>query len=68
MASLCRILSTRCNGTHRLLADARGAIMVEYTVLIGAIALIGSVGLILVGAAVMHNFNFVRGLLLCPLP
>ena len=42
--------------------------MVEYTVLVGAIALIGSAGLILFGAAVMHNFNFVRGLLLCPLP
>jgi hypothetical protein len=42
--------------------------MVEYTVLIGAVALIGSVGFIAVGVAVVKNFAFVRGMLLCPIP
>ena len=68
MPSFRRAPSTRFGGLHRLLRDARGAVMVEYTVLIGAIALTGSVALIAVGAAVMHNFHFARGLLLCPLP
>ena len=52
----------------RILADTRGAVMVEYTVLIGAVALIGSVGFIAVGVAVVKNFAFVRGMLLCPIP
>lgn len=51
-----------------LLSDTRGAAMVEYAVLIGAVAITGSLGLILVGAAVAENFEFVRGLLLCPIP
>jgi Flp pilus assembly pilin Flp len=42
--------------------------MVEYTVLIGGVALAGTVALVLVGAAVVRNFDFVRGLLLCPIP
>jgi len=52
----------------RILGDTRGAVMVEYTVLIGAVALIGSVGFIAVGVAVVKNFAFVRGMLLCPIP
>jgi Flp pilus assembly pilin Flp len=42
--------------------------MVEYTVLIGAVAIVCSGALVLIGAAVVHNFDFVRGLLICPLP
>jgi Flp pilus assembly pilin Flp len=52
----------------RIIRDTRGAVMVEYTVLIGAVALIGSVGFIAVGIAVVKNFAFVRGMLLCPIP
>jgi Flp pilus assembly pilin Flp len=42
--------------------------MVEYTVLVGTVALGGALGLVLVGAAVARNFEFVRGMLLCPIP
>ncbi len=51
-----------------LRADTRGAIMVEYSVLIGVVAIAGSLGLVLVGLALVHSFDFVRGLLLCPIP
>jgi Flp pilus assembly pilin Flp len=51
-----------------LRADTRGALMVEYSVLIGVIAISGSLGLVLVGLALVHSFDFVRGLLLCPIP
>lgn len=49
-------------------ADTRGALMVEYSVLIGVIAIAGSLGLVIVGLALVHSFDFVRGLLLCPIP
>jgi len=42
--------------------------MVEYSVLIGVIAIAGSLGLVVVGVALVHSFDFVRGLLLCPIP
>lgn len=48
--------------------DVRGALLVEYSVLIGAVAIGGSIGLVILGAAVVRNFDFVRGLLLCPIP
>lgn len=51
-----------------LRADTRGALMVEYSVLIGVIAIAGSLGLVVVGVALVHSFDFVRGLLLCPIP
>jgi Flp pilus assembly pilin Flp len=51
-----------------LRVDTRGALLVEYSVLIGVIAIAGSLGLVLVGLALVHSFDFVRGLLLCPIP
>jgi len=51
-----------------LRADTRGALLVEYSVLIGVVAIAGSLGLVLVGLALVHSFDFVRGLLLCPIP
>jgi len=56
------------NRLAELRADTRGALMVEYSVLIGFIAIAGSLGLIVVGLALVHSFDFVRGLLLCPIP
>ena len=52
----------------RLVTDTRGALMVEYSVLIGAIAIAASFGLVLVGTALVRSFDFVRGMLLCPIP
>lgn len=51
-----------------LYADTRGAMLVEYSVLIGVIAIAGSFGLLGVGLALVRSFDFVRGLLLCPIP
>jgi Flp pilus assembly pilin Flp len=51
-----------------LYADTRGALLVEYSVLIGAIAVAASFGLVTVGIALVHSFDFVRGLILCPIP
>lgn len=56
------------NGAKALYADTSGAVFVEYAVVIGAIAFAGSLGLIGVGVALVHSFDFVRGLLLCPIP
>lgn len=57
----------RCRLTA-LWADARGAVLVEYTILIGTLALAGIIGLIAVGIAVLNSFSFVRGLLLGAAP
>lgn len=51
-----------------LVADARGAVLVEYTILIGTLALAGIIGLIAIGIAVLNSFSFVRGLLLGAAP
>ncbi len=53
---------------RRLVEDTRGAVMVEYSVVVGAVALGGAVGLIAIGLAVAESFEFVRSLLLCPIP
>lgn len=42
--------------------------MVEYAVVVGGIALAGSLGLILVGAEVAKSLDFVRSMILCPIP
>jgi Flp pilus assembly pilin Flp len=42
--------------------------MVEYAVLVGAVGIAGAFGLVLVGAAVARNFEFVRSMLLSPIP
>jgi Flp pilus assembly pilin Flp len=51
-----------------LRADTRGAILVEYAALIGGVALAGAVGLVLVGAEVARSLDFVRSMILCPIP
>lgn len=60
--------SNQVNWAKSLFADTRGAIMVEYSVLIGVIAITASFALVGVGVAVAENFDFVRGLILCPIP
>jgi hypothetical protein len=49
-------------------ADQRGSVMLEYSILIGAVALAGALGLVVVGISVVHSFDFVRRLLLSPIP
>jgi Flp pilus assembly pilin Flp len=51
-----------------LYSDTRGAVLVEYAVLVGAVAIAGSIALVTVGLALVHSFDFVRGVLLCPIP
>lgn len=61
-------LLRKCSVAARLYEDTRGAVLVEYTVLVGAVALAGSLGIVLIGTAVAKNFEFVRGMLLAPIP
>lgn len=61
-------VATQRRWRSALLADARGAVLVEYTILIGTLALAGIIGLIAVGIAVLNSFSFVRGLLLGAAP
>jgi hypothetical protein len=51
-----------------LRADTRGSILLEYSVLIGSIALAGALGLVAVGIALVRSFDFARALLLSPIP
>ena len=51
-----------------LLRDERGALMLEYSVLVGTVALSCAVGLLIVGIAVLNSFGFVREILLSAIP
>lgn len=51
-----------------LRSDTRGAVLVEYSVLVGGVAIAGALGLILVGAEVARSLDFVRSMILCPIP
>ena len=51
-----------------LLLDERGALLLEYSILIGTVALACAVGLLVVGIAVLNSFGFVRELLLSAIP
>ena len=51
-----------------LLADTRGAVLLEYSILVGTVALACAVGLLVVGIAVLNSFGFVRELLLGAIP
>jgi hypothetical protein len=43
-------------------------VMVEYAILVGAMALGGAIGLVGVGIALVDNFDLVRSLILAPIP
>ena len=47
---------------------AEGGVMVEYAVLVGAMALGAAIGLVGVGIALVDNFDLVRSLILAPKP
>ena len=49
-------------------ARVRGAVTVEYTVLIGAVALVCLVALVVLGIAVVDDFELLRRLVLFPIP
>lgn len=51
-----------------LLRDERGVAMLEYTILIGSIAIAGALGLVAVGAALVRSYDFAQALLLSPVP
>ena len=53
---------------EKLRSDTRGAVLVEYSVLVGGIAIAGALGLILVGTEVARSLEFVRSMILCPIP
>ena len=53
---------------HTFLGDTRGALLLEYSILVGTVALACAVGLLIVGIAVLNSFGFVRELLLSAIP
>ncbi|HKO46849.1 MAG TPA: hypothetical protein VJV79_03960 [Polyangiaceae bacterium] len=53
---------------QKALFDTRGAVMLEYSILVGTVALACAVGLVVVGLAVLNSFGFVRELLLSSMP
>jgi len=53
---------------RKLLVDARGALLLEYSIVVGTVALACAVGLLIVGIAVLNSFGFVRELLLSAIP
>jgi Flp pilus assembly pilin Flp len=59
---------TRVLRSARLVRDARGNAMVEYAIVTGGVTLAGCVGLAVVGLAIVESFQFVRDLLLSPVP
>jgi Flp pilus assembly pilin Flp len=59
---------SRACRSRRVLLDTRGAVMLEYSILVGTVALACAVGLLFVGLAVLNSFGFVRELLLSAIP
>ena len=55
-------------GFRKLILDTRGVVMLEYSILVGTLALAGAAGLVAVGIAVLNSFGFVRELLLSAMP
>lgn len=48
--------------------DQRGAIQLEYTILIGLVGLGSAAAFVLLGVALVDSFGFVRSMLLTPFP
>ena len=48
--------------------DERGSVTVEYVIVIGTMAIAGSLGLVVIGIALVDSFVFVRSLLLSGVP
>jgi len=61
-------MAIRKSPSLTLLEDTRGAVLLEYSIVVGTIALAGAVGLLLVGIATLNSFGFVRELLLSAVP
>lgn len=53
---------------RQLRLDTRGAVLLEYSILVGTVALACAVGLFVIGVAVLNSFGFVRELLLSAIP
>jgi Flp pilus assembly pilin Flp len=53
---------------YRNRARSRGAVTVEYTILVGTVALASMAALVGLGVALLHSFEFVRSFVLYPYP
>jgi hypothetical protein len=56
------------NSRPSLWSDTRGVVMLEYTILMGTVALGSAIAFISLGVAFVNNFDLVRGLILCLFP
>ena len=60
--------ATRTAKRLSLWSDTRGVVMLEYSILIGTVAIGSAVAFITLGVAFVNNFDRVRGLLLTLFP
>jgi len=51
-----------------LWSDTRGTVMLEYSILMGTVAIGSAIAFIMLGVAFVNNFDLVRGLLLTLFP
>jgi Flp pilus assembly pilin Flp len=58
----------KSSAIRKAVLDTRGAVLLEYSILVGAVALACAAGLVIVGVAVLNSFGFVRELLLSAIP
>jgi Flp pilus assembly pilin Flp len=60
--------ATRTTKRQSLWRDTRGLVMLEYSILIGTVALGSAIAFITVGVAIVNNFDLVRAMLVCAFP
>jgi Flp pilus assembly pilin Flp len=63
-----RVARSSRSGVVSWLRDERGVAMLEYAILIGSIAIAGSIGLVAVGVSLVRSYDFAQALLLSPVP
>lgn len=51
-----------------LALDSRGGVTLEYTIILACVAVAACFALVALGVGMVHSFDFVRGLLLNPIP
>jgi hypothetical protein len=51
-----------------LWSDTRGIVMLEYSIVMGTVAIGSAIAFITVGVAFVNNFDLVRAVLLCIFP
>lgn len=53
---------------RKFLDDTRGAVLVEYSVVVGTVAIVSMLAFVALGIALAHDFRFLRSNLFMPYP